>query len=238
MIVGGVLLYRWLNTTAPVVVRARAKKMALWAAIGLLLLLVATGRLNWLVALVGSLLIGAQRLAPLLRYAPLLARLLSRGSVAGAATGAAAGDGQRSTVKTDYLQMSLEHGSGRLSGEVLRGRFAGRQLADLGLRELLLLLEELRREDRESVALLETYLDRSQGADWRKADAGAEARDASRSSMTREEAYQVLGLQTGADDEQIREAHRRLMQRLHPDRGGSGYLAATINRAKDVLLAR
>jgi len=243
LIIGGVLLYRWLQTTAPAVMRKQAKKLAIWGGVALLLFLVATGRLNWLVALVGSLLVAAQRLAPLLRYAPLLGRVLGRGagigSQAAGAAAAAGGKSRESTVSTAYLRMSLEHESGRMTGEVLRGRFAGRRLQDLQLRELLLLLDELRGTDQEAVALLETYLDRAQGSEWRSAGAHAEAEDARRGgSMSQDEAYEVLGLAPGASEAEVREAHRRLMQRLHPDRGGSGYLAAAINRAKDVLLGR
>ncbi len=54
--------------------------------------------------------------------------------------------------------------------------------------------------------------------------------------MSVEEAYEVLGLEPGASDEDIREAHHRLMRMVHPDLGGSDYLATKINRARDVLL--
>ena len=65
---------------------------------------------------------------------------------------------------------------------------------------------------------------------------GAGPRAAAGSAMTREEAYAVLGLQPGASEAEIRAAYRRLMRLAHPDGGGSDWLAARINRARDVLL--
>jgi DnaJ-domain-containing protein 1 len=106
-------------------------------------------------------------------------------------------------------------------------------------------LELYRREDGQSAALLEAYLDRTQGADWRRSDDGGAGPGGRREGnqaaseggkMNRDEALAVLGLAPGADEATIRDAHRRLMQRLHPDRGGSDYLAAKLNEAKRVLL--
>lgn len=54
--------------------------------------------------------------------------------------------------------------------------------------------------------------------------------------MTEEEAYKVLGLDAGAGPEDIRRAHRALMKKVHPDQGGSNWLASRINQAKDMLL--
>ena len=135
--------------------------------------------------------------------------------------------------------MSLDHDSGTMDGEVLRGRFAGRRLSDLDVAQLIDLLAECRGADGQSASVLEAYLDRTWGPDWRKNE-GAETGDQEgplpNGGMTTAEAYEILGLQPGASEETIIEAHRRLMQRLHPDRGGSTYLAAKINQAKDLLL--
>lgn len=146
--------------------------------------------------------------------------------------GAAGGGGGESAVETATLAMRLDHASGRMSGRVRRGRFAGRELAELGLPELLELLEDCRRSDPESQPLLEAWLDRTE-PDWRQARPAGRAPGG---AMTREEALEVLGLREGASPEEIRQAHRRLMRAAHPDQGGSDWLAARINEARDVLL--
>jgi hypothetical protein len=149
--------------------------------------------------------------------------------------------GQSSDIETRYLRMALDHDTGQLRGTVLEGRFQGRLVEDLSQAELLDLLHECRIEDPESAPILETYLDRTFGAEWRDAEAGAAggggAGPSASGRMTPEEAYEILGLNPGAKPEEIKEAHHRLMLKLHPDQGGSTYLAAKINQAKDVLLA-
>jgi len=149
--------------------------------------------------------------------------------------------GRQSGVRTRWLSMTLDHVSGEAEGEVLQGRFAGRRLIDLTLTELLALRIEAA-EDQQSLALLEAWLDRRH-PDWRGLQApgegdgpGAEERGGSRPPMTREQAYAVLGLAPGASIEEIKQAHRRLMLKLHPDQGGSDWLAAELNEAKDLLL--
>jgi DnaJ domain len=154
------------------------------------------------------------------------------------------GRGRSSNVETRFLRMSLDHVTGTLDGVVLAGGFVGRKLSELTDAELMELLRECRVGDDQSASVLEAYLDRTRGPDWRTGAEGGEApggkgrRRTGRpeSGMTRDEAYKVLGLEPGASAEEIKEAHRRLMRHCHPDMGGSDYLAARLNEAKDVLL--
>jgi hypothetical protein len=176
----------------------------------------------------------------------LLLWLRHRRSLAGAGgtwdAGTRPSGGGRSDVETAFFAMTLDHASGRLDGWIKKSKFAGRRLSELARDELL----ELRREvagDPDSVSVLEAFLDRAHGPDWRGAgggagdQAGSSAGAASSSgAMTRDEAYEVLGLKPGAKESEIRDAHHRLMKKLHPDQGGSDYLAARVNRARDILL--
>ncbi len=156
------------------------------------------------------------------------------------ASGAGPGAGRVTTARSAILEMRLDHDSGVMTGAALAGTFAGRSLDTLSRPELLSLREELRRDDPDGVALLETYLDR-RFAGWREADKGQGERGrtaGSSGAMSRREAYETLGLQEGASPEEIIRAHRALMKKLHPDHGGSTGLAARVNQAKDVLMQR
>ncbi len=146
--------------------------------------------------------------------------------------------GQRSRVATGMLAMELDHDTGRMDGEVLTGPFKGKALSVLSEAELRGLHQNCGKAGDQSLALLEAWLDRSK-PEWRQAwgqSAGGGGAVASGGAMSREEAFAVLGLKAGADADGIRAAHRRLMKEFHPDKGGSDYLAAKINQAKDVLL--
>jgi DnaJ-domain-containing protein 1 len=144
--------------------------------------------------------------------------------------------GQSSQVCSEYLEMILDHDSGKLAGRILAGPHAGHSLDEFDLPQLAAMMPGF---DAESVALLESYLDRRFPA-WRenaeRNTAGGQRRAASSGKMTDEEAYQILGLQPGSSRDEIGRAHRSLMKKLHPDQGGSTYLAARVNEAKDILL--
>jgi hypothetical protein len=148
--------------------------------------------------------------------------------------------GKRSSVRTAALEMELDHETGALEGLVLAGRHEQRVLGTMSLRELREVYDDLR-HDAESRQLLETYLD-GRFPIWRDHAKPGHRKGKrvapSTGAMTQQEAYKILGLEAGATPADIREAHRRLMQRLHPDLGGTSFLAARINEAKDVLLAK
>ncbi len=230
---GVFLLLRWLSRQPG---RVQWQVLAGLVAAGLLVL-VLTGRAHWLAAVIAAILPFLRFLSRLLMSIPfpLLRRLL--GGLGMSRPRGQPSSGQTSTVESRFIRMTLNHDSGDIDGEVLAGQFAGKKLNQLELDALLQLLNECQ-DDEESVALLQAYLDRVHGDTWQQ-QAGEQARRqtaAPSGEMSRDEALQVLGLSDGAGEDEIVEAHRRLMQKLHPDRGGSSYLAAVINQAKDTLL--
>jgi hypothetical protein len=147
--------------------------------------------------------------------------------------------GQTSRVVTEHLEVELDHDTGAISGRVLKGAFAGRQLEELAPLELARLWQDCRFADPQSAQILEAYLDRAHPT-WREDLGRTEGGQATgpEGAMTREQALEILGLRAGATEQDIRRAHRELMMKLHPDHGGSTYLAAKLNEAKDVLLGK
>jgi len=231
--VGLFIIFRWLFRQPP---RVYWQWIAVLLAAGLLTL-VLTGRVHWLTAVFAAMLPFVRGLLILLGHIPLLKRMLA--GVDASKSRSEPSSGQTSTVQSKYIRMTLNHDSGDINGEVLEGQFKGSTLDRLKLEALLQLLGECQ-DDEESVALLQTYLDRVYADTWQQqASAQGQQRTASEpGEMSREEALQILGLSSDASESEIIETHRRLMQKLHPDRGGSAYLAATINLAKDTLLGK
>lgn len=229
-IVVGLLGWTWLRNQPPPQRNAALAKLALGLGIIGVGYLALTGRLH----IVGVLLAIAYPF--LRRYLP---GVVQQAKAAGSS-------GNRSNVTSEILEMSLDHDTGTMHGRILQGPMEGRTLEKLQEHEFMELLQYCRHEDSDSARLLETYLDRRFGDSWREDDPGADAgaeqdtdqheRTRPSGEMTRDEAYETLGLEPGASREEITQAHRRLMQRLHPDRGGSAYLAARINAARKLLL--
>lgn len=146
--------------------------------------------------------------------------------------------GQTSRIETDHLEVELDHETGQIRGRVLKGFFAGRDLETLIPVEMAHLWQDCRFADPQSAQIIETYLDRAHPT-WREDMTRAQGDSSGPDGhMTRAQALDILGLAEGASDDAIRRAHRDLMMKMHPDRGGSTFLAAKVNEAKDVLLGR
>jgi hypothetical protein len=151
------------------------------------------------------------------------------------------GAGRFSRIRSAMIEMEIDHATGAVEGTVLAGSLAGRRLSSLDPAGLRRLHEECSALDPDGIPLLEAYLDR-RFSGWREnaqGDRDTRTRTHAQSGvMTKEEAYQVLGLQPGASLDEVRQAYRTLMKKLHPDLGGTAYLAARVNQAKEVLLGR
>ncbi|MFT5394103.1 MAG: hypothetical protein ACI8PT_004310 [Gammaproteobacteria bacterium] len=229
LVAAAVIWYR----TAPASPSVQARnKLLLYGGLGLLVVLMITGRLHPLIAAVAALVPVVVRLLILAQTANGFKSFRKRATGSGRPT-----SGQTSDVETRFLRMSLDHDSGELDGVILEGPLKGRRLGELKLESLLVLFATCHAEDPKSAAVLEAYLERAHGDTWRD---GEDANDGGQSggplTMSLDEARQILEVKAGAAREDIIAAHRRLIQKMHPDRGGSTFLAAKINEAKETLL--
>jgi hypothetical protein len=150
--------------------------------------------------------------------------------------------GQSSRVRTSSLEMILEHDTGHIDGNILVGLHAGKRLSELDLKDVISFRSECEERDLKAVKLIDAFLDRTY-EDWHKFAgiedeyfANGEVGSDNFGPMSREEAYEVLGLGRDSTKDDVRRAHRQLMKKLHPDQGGSTYLASKVNEAKDFLL--
>lgn len=223
LVIGGLLLLRWFVGADPKTVIRVLRWTGLGFALVVVVFLMISGRFSWLwIAALGLL--------------PWISRFRMLQRMARSARGPSRG--RQSRVDTRFVAMSLDHDTGDMDGDVLEGRFSGQRLSDMPLDDVLDLLAEAS-VDPQSGSVLQAYLDKMHGDTWReRAEAGGQHYSASSSPgpMTAEEAYRILGLEPGASDSDIRRSHRDLMKRMHPDHGGSDYLAAKINEAKETLL--
>ncbi|MFT7530965.1 MAG: hypothetical protein ACI9FD_001974 [Gammaproteobacteria bacterium] len=223
-VVGLMFLASWLGKATPAQRNEALRNIVIYGLAGVLILLVVTGRIPWLFAILGAALPWIQRGMMAMRAFKSLKGFMGPSAQ------------QNSRVNTAWLGMTLDHESGDINGEILSGAFKGSLLNQLGLDQLLSVLQEVRQQDAQSVPLVEAYLDRYHG-DWRDDDEYTDSHHGTggSSAMSREEALAILGLEEGANKKEITDAHRKLMLKMHPDRGGSSYLAARINQARDLL---
>ena len=195
--------------------------------VGLLFMILAvTGRAHVLFALIGAAMTQVMRILPLLiRFFPQVSQLMQGKSPFA--------DGQTSRLRSNTLIVTLDHSSGLMDGEVIAGEFTGRRLSEMQADELATLLETCQKHDSHAARLLMAYLARTRGGQYTGQDSAGTHPD---TRLTQDEAYEILGLAKGATRDEIVEAHRRLISKMHPDKGGSNYLAAKINAAKKTLI--
>ena len=224
ILIGGVFLLRWFVSADPKSVLKVLRWTGLVFGLVLAFFLIISGRFAWLwIALMGIL--------------PWISRIRMLRNLARSARGPS--QGRQSRVDTRFVAMTLDHDSGDMDGEVLEGTYSGYRLSDMTLDQLLELLAEANAADAQSASVLQAYLDRAHGEAWHERAEASGSRSSGPSpqgNMTTEEAYRILGLEPGATDFEIRRHHRDLMKKLHPDHGGSDYLAAKLNEAKETLL--
>lgn len=218
----GVYRFKGLNAEAK---KQLLKKLLIVGLVALLLGLAITGRLHWLAA----------ALAAILTMLPRIARFVMGVWPAVLPYFRRYQQNKHSSMRTRFISMQINILNGELQGEVLEGEFKGQQLQTMTLTQLSELLKECQRYDSNSAALLNSYIQRTHPG-WSSASNQSADYSADTSKMSEKQARDILGLSADATKEEVVKAHKRLMQKMHPDRGGSDYLAVQINLAKEVLL--
>ncbi len=222
------ILVRRIQSMPPQKRRAAYWQLSFAAVVAAVVLLTALGKMHWLGAALTGLLVMVRQLLPIvIRTFPTLHNLWQQRQNTKPS-------GHYSEVKSALLVMTLDHASGELNGQVADGPFKDWRLSDMSIPQLQQFLSYCQQHDDDSVQLLTSYLEQRcpEGFDNQTNSNAAEGNGA----MTRSEALAVLGLPENATEQDIISAHRSLMQKLHPDRGGNDYLAAKLNQAKDVLI--
>ncbi len=197
-----------------------------------LVLLALSGRAHWITAAVGALFALVRVALPsLIRMAPLIQKVIQRQYNQASPRG-------KSQVITDTLVMWLDQHTGEMDGDIRQGQFKQQTLSELTHAQCQQLYDECWQQDPKAAQLLQAYFQRrfnsqphSQSDDQKNAFSSG-----FQDTMDRLEALQILGLSDPVTKEEIESAHRQLMQKLHPDRGGSDYLAIKLNQARQVLL--
>ena len=234
LLAGILLAGRWYVTADTKTLMKVLKWVLLGTVVFIVFFFIANGRLVWALAALPALLPWFFRLRAVARAAKTFARMRQ---AQGTGTGAA-GTGGSSDLETRFLRMRLDHETGVMSGRVIDGPYKDRLLDDMEIAELVGLWQQCDYEDPESGRVVAAYLDRTY-PDWREGGESASQAGGSAAPlgvMDRAQALQVLGLAEGASANDVKDAHRRLISGMHPDHGGSDFLAAQINQAKDVLL--
>ena len=233
VIAGLMLAGRWYVSTDTKNLLKVLRWLLLGIVFSIVLFFIFSGRLTWAFAALPALLPWFFRLRTVARAA----KTFSRMRQSHGAGFSSKSTGRNSNIETRYLRMCLDNDTGVMDGEVIAGPYIGQFLDNMSVQDLIQLRRLCDKDDPESGRVLEVYLDRRH-PDWREENSETSESSSSprTSAMGRAEAIQILGLREGFTKSEIKQAHRRLISGMHPDHGGSNFLAAQINRAKDVLL--
>ena len=234
LLAGILLTGRWYATADTKALMRVLKWVLVGTVIFIVVFFIANGRLVWALAALPALLPWFFRLRAVARAAKTFARMRQ----AHGTEASEAGTGGSSDLETRFLRMWLDHETGVMSGRVIDGPYKGHRLDDMEIADLIRLWKQCDCEDPESGRVVAAYLDRTY-PDWREGGESASETGGSTAPlgvMDRAQALQVLGLGEDASASDVKDAHRRLISGMHPDHGGSDFLAAQINQAKDVLL--
>jgi len=221
IVVLGLMLWafkRWQKLPA-----ARRKKVAiqylLYAAILICLIAVLTGRLHWFGAVFAGVLAAARfGFSTMIRVLPFL-KMFGNSDLLGTPE-----------FETEFLKVQIDLQSGKISGIVIAGPHAGKSILDLSSDEIDELSKHYQAHDKKSFYLIRVIQQRN-GRTFDQEPSYPSVGDPSV-----DEALQILGLTPNPNKKDVITAHRSLMQKLHPDRGGNDYLAARVNLAKEVLI--
>lgn len=221
--------YLWrIRNMPPHKQRAGYIKFLIGLTVATVIVLTVTGRMHWVgAALTGAFVFLRQILPWVIRALPFLNKLRQQNTQAG-----------QSAIQTNHLSATLDHATGSIDGEVIEGPHKGWLLSELSLEQLDELLTHYQTEDEESAELLVAYIDQRHQQAEQASEKQHSADKTAASESARSEAFATLGLEDNATEEEIIAAHRSLIQKLHPDRGGNDFLAAKINQAKDILLSK
>lgn len=221
--------YLWrIRNMPPHKQRAGYVKFLIGLTVATVIVLTVTGRMHWVgAALTGAFVFLRQILPWVIRALPFLNKLRQQNTQAG-----------QSAIQTNHLSATLDHATGSIDGEVIEGPHKGWLLSELSLEQLDELLRHYQTEDEESAQLLVAYIDQRHQQAEQASEKQHSANKTAASESARSEAFATLGLEDNATEEEIIAAHRSLIQKLHPDRGGNDFLAAKINQAKDILLSK
>ena len=192
--------------------------------LAVVIMLAATGRLHWIGAVIAAILpFGRQIGSFIVRSLPFLNWVQQQRR-------------NPSVLTTDKVKIVIDSKTGIWQGEILEGEFSSKQLSELTQEQLIEISHRYNIDSPDSARLINAYMRfrfQQKSQNKHQHEAGP-----TENTLTKKEALDILGLDASAQDKDIIKAHRSLMQKVHPDRGGSDYLAAKINQAKDFLLSK